>query len=196
VGKNELAWIIEEAVKIVEKLEQKDKAVFQIRAKLMQRLRKWEAVRKERYKRIPEELKQRILFYDKKANLIDAQIAKILIEHVLEVMIAEDEQRTEYKNLLSSFSEKREAVIRAAEELITLLADQKIFIKQVAEPLQDFRHAVEKVYAETGNRDLYKLRIDIEYEQNIAEKFKKDIDAQTAIVEQELGRIKVIKGAA
>lgn len=196
MGKNELAWIIEEAVKIVEKLEQKDKAVFQIRAKLMQRLRKWEAVRKERYKRIPEELKQRILFYDKKANLIDAQIAKILIEHVLEVMIAEDEQRTEYKNLLSSFSEKREAVIRAAEELITLLADQKIFIKQVAEPLQDFRHAVEKVYAETGNRDLYKLRIDIEYEQNIAEKFKKDIDAQTAIVEQELGRIKVIKGAA
>ena len=95
--------IIEISIKEVTKLEKLDEYIYKKRATIMKRFRAWESLRKEREKRLTKEQKKQILVYDPKAKLLDDQIAHILIEHVLEEMLAEQQERRMLNNLLKKF---------------------------------------------------------------------------------------------
>ncbi len=179
--KENLVKVIENAVEIVEALEKKNEKIYKKRAHIMKRLKKWEAARKERYARVPDMLKQQISNYYKEAYLLDRRIAKLLIEHVLELMVAEDEQRT----VIYLKLKKLQDVLSDEDTLVALLNDQKSYMINSLRYLQSFREAAEKVLKINKEKNLIKLTLDIKSEEKLINKFNKDIDKQIKLIKKE-----------
>lgn len=184
-------WTIKNAVENVEELEKKDEHAYKKRATIMKRFRAWETLRKERGKRITKEQKKQILAYDPNARLLDKQIARILIEHVIEEMLAEQRERIKLKKRLKEFIIFHKKVRESEETLISILEAQKREIWSVSKPLAEFKQAVERVLATNPDHNLRRLNRIIEKQQELSEKFQKEINYQIAIIKKEEAYTKV-----